>query len=114
MLPCCTGLDNRGTGDSDRPPGLWSMDDLARDALAVLDAAGHDSAHVLGVSMGGMVAQDLALGHPERVRGSDHSELLAVDPDQSNFRNRDLTIESMRTFLSDGCNLPEKISSREP
>ena len=61
-------FDNRGTGDSDRPPGLWSMDDLARDALAVLDAAGHDPAHVLGVSMGGMVAQHLALGHPERVR----------------------------------------------
>jgi len=61
-------FDNRGTGDSDRPPGLWSMDDLARDALAVLDAAGHDSAHVLGVSMGGMVAQHLALDHPERVR----------------------------------------------
>src|SRR5438270_13651047 len=44
------------------------MDDLARDALAVLDAAGHDSAHVLGVSMGGMVVQHLALDHPERVR----------------------------------------------
>ena len=46
-------FDNRGTGDSDRPGGLWSMSDLVGDALAVLDAAGHETAHVVGVSMGG-------------------------------------------------------------
>jgi 3-oxoadipate enol-lactonase len=61
-------FDNRGTGDSDRPPGLWTMRDLARDAVAVLDAAGEESAHVIGASMGGMIAQQLALDHPERVR----------------------------------------------
>jgi 3-oxoadipate enol-lactonase len=61
-------FDNRGTGDSDGVRGPLTMDDLAADALAVLDAAGEDSAHVLGVSMGGMVAQHLALAHRERVR----------------------------------------------
>jgi 3-oxoadipate enol-lactonase len=61
-------FDNRGTGDSDRPRGLFTMDDLVGDAIAVLDAAGESSAHVLGVSMGGMVAQHLALDHPDRVR----------------------------------------------
>jgi 3-oxoadipate enol-lactonase len=61
-------FDNRGTGDSDRPAGLWSIHDLVRDAIAVLDAAGEESAHVIGASMGGMVAQQLALDHPERVR----------------------------------------------
>jgi pimeloyl-ACP methyl ester carboxylesterase len=61
-------FDNRGTGDSDRPAGLWSMDDLASDALAVMDAAGLDAAHVVGASMGGMVAQHVALTAPERVR----------------------------------------------
>jgi 3-oxoadipate enol-lactonase len=61
-------LDNRGTGDSDRPLGLWSMADLAGDVLAVLDDAGLDRAHVVGTSMGGMIVQHLALGHPERVR----------------------------------------------
>jgi 3-oxoadipate enol-lactonase len=61
-------FDNRGTGDSDRPRGLFTMDDLVGDAIAVLDSAGEESAHVLGVSMGGMIAQHLALGHPDRVR----------------------------------------------
>ena len=61
-------FDNRGTGDSDRPQGLWTMDDLAKDAVAVLDAAGEETAHVVGASMGGMVAQHVALDHPERVR----------------------------------------------
>ena len=74
LLPHVTGsrraivFDNRGTGDSDRAFGLWSMDDLAGDALAVLDAAGVEGAHVVGASMGGMIAQHLALGHPDRVR----------------------------------------------
>ena len=48
------------------PPYLLS--DLAADGVAVLDALGLSSAHVLGVSMGGMIAQGLAIGHPDRVR----------------------------------------------
>jgi pimeloyl-ACP methyl ester carboxylesterase len=61
-------FDNRGTGDSDRPRGLFTMNDLVDDAVAVLDAAGVETANVVGVSMGGMVAQHLALDHPDRVR----------------------------------------------
>jgi pimeloyl-ACP methyl ester carboxylesterase len=61
-------FDNRGSGASSKPLGLWSMDDLVADAVTVLDAAGIENAHVLGASMGGMIAQHLALAHPERVR----------------------------------------------
>jgi pimeloyl-ACP methyl ester carboxylesterase len=59
--------DNRGIGDSDAPPGPYSVAMLAGDALQVLDEAGLTRAHVLGASLGGLVAQYLAAEHPERV-----------------------------------------------
>jgi 3-oxoadipate enol-lactonase len=59
--------DNRGFGASDVPPGPYTVRELAEDARAVLDAAGFERAHVVGVSLGGMAAQELALAHPDRV-----------------------------------------------
>src|SRR6266851_2267972 len=54
-------FDNRGTGRSTRRGWKYRMSQLADDAAAVLDAAGVPSAHVFGISMGGMIAQELAL-----------------------------------------------------
>jgi len=61
-------LDNRGTGESDKPDTPYSMPLMAEDALAVLHDAGETSAHWFGLSMGGMILQQLALLHPDAVR----------------------------------------------
>jgi 3-oxoadipate enol-lactonase len=61
-------FDNRGFGDSDAPPGPYTTAQLAADAVAVLDAAKIETVHVVGISLGGMVAQELVLAAPERVR----------------------------------------------
>src|SRR3954454_20756434 len=65
----CLTFDYRGTGRSARWSGLPSMASLAADGLRVLDAVEVRSAHVYGISMGGMVAQEFAIRFPHRVRG---------------------------------------------
>jgi 3-oxoadipate enol-lactonase len=61
-------FDNRGTGRSAPVRGRLTMGGLAEDAVTVLDAAGIERAHVVGASMGGMIAQHMALDHRDRVR----------------------------------------------
>lgn len=61
-------FDNRGMGRSGVPAGPYTMRRMANDARAVMDAANAESAHVIGASMGGMIAQELALRYPRRVR----------------------------------------------
>ena len=65
-------FDNRGTGmsdwmedwDSDSP---YTLEDMANDGIAVMDALGIQKAHIVGISMGGMIAQEMTIKHPERV-----------------------------------------------
>lgn len=60
--------DQRGLGRSDKPERPYTMADYADDAAGLMESQGWDRAHVVGVSFGGMVAQELALRHPQRVR----------------------------------------------
>ena len=61
-------FDNRGAGASDRPNTPYSTSLMAEDAFAVLNAAGETSAHWFGLSLGGMILQQLALAHPASIR----------------------------------------------
>jgi 3-oxoadipate enol-lactonase len=94
----CIAFDNRGAGRSDHPPGPYDLEVMAADALAVLDAVGVDRAHVLGASMGGILAQIIAVRHPDRVR----SLMLACTACRHHDWRRELLEEWAAVAMADG------------
>ena len=75
--------DTRGHGESDAPSGAYSLERLAEDAVGLLDHLGIDTVMFVGLSMGGMIGQCLALEHPERLRCLVLSSTTAHIPEEA-------------------------------
>ena len=103
----CIRYDSRGAGRSDVPWKPTSIPELAADAVRLLDALGLDSAHVYGLSMGGMVAQELVLRRPDHVRTLTLVGTTAGGP--SALRTYPPVVQALAGPLLRGAGVPEAL-----
>jgi pimeloyl-ACP methyl ester carboxylesterase len=89
-------FDPRGAGWSDKPPGPYTIEQMANDALGLLDLLGIEGAVVVGYSMGGRIALSLVFDHPTRVRRVVLAATSASTPPTRVFGRRWLVLEVLR------------------
>jgi pimeloyl-ACP methyl ester carboxylesterase len=101
-------FDNRGVGQSDKPDAPYSMQMFAEDTVGLLDGLNIDKAHVFGISMGGMIAQEFALRYPQRVKTlilgctncGGPNAVLSKDPDVLNILNNIESVDVQQAALA--------------
>jgi len=101
-------FDNRGVGQSDKPDVPYSMAMFADDTVGVLDALGIERAHVFGISMGGMIAQEFTLRYPQRVKTltlgctncGGPNNVLPKDPDVLNMLGNIASVDVQQAALA--------------
>ena len=101
-------FDNRGAGRSDKPESDYSIRLFADDTAGLMDALGIDKAHILGFSMGGYIAQELAVNYPEKVM-----DLALISTSCGGERAVLMSQERMEKFTANDGLTPEKILKKD-